>query len=185
MAKRILRDHGITVFSFIRELAGVRCGDVNHSKALENTNSYKRMRCDYDPFYQEIYEKRRITSDMRFLEKMKVFAEIEDEIDGIRAKTPAFVPDEIIEKYGVHPVVNCPDVDCAEEMLLAANMITATGDSSGGVVEVIAHGMPAGLGEPVFYKLDAELGRMLGIGAESLLYPAARWFPLRWSGAGR
>lgn len=165
VAKRILRDHGITVFSFIRELAGVRCSDFNHSKALENTDSYKRMRCDYDPFYQEIYVKERITPDMRFLEKMKIFAEIENEIDGIRAKTPAFVPDEITEKYGVHPVVNCPDIDCAEEMLKAANRITATGDSSGGVVEVVALGVPVGLGEPVFCKLDAELGRMLGIGA--------------------
>jgi len=50
-------------------------------------------------------------------------------------------------------------------MLAAANRITATGDSSGGVVEVVALGVPAGLGEPVFKKLDAELGRMLGIGA--------------------
>jgi chorismate synthase len=33
------------------------------------------------------------------------------------------------------------------------------------VVEVIALGVPTGLGEPVFEKLDAELGRMLGIGA--------------------
>ncbi len=32
-------------------------------------------------------------------------------------------------------------------------------------VEVVATGVPAGLGEPVFHKLDAELGRMLGIGA--------------------
>ena len=30
---------------------------------------------------------------------------------------------------------------------------------------MIATGVPTGLGEPVFYKLDAELGRMLGIGA--------------------
>ncbi|MCY2926347.1 MAG: chorismate synthase, partial [Planctomycetota bacterium] len=41
----------------------------------------------------------------------------------------------------------------------------ATGDSTGGVVEVVALGVPVGLGEPVFGKLDAELGRMLGIGA--------------------
>ena len=50
-------------------------------------------------------------------------------------------------------------------MLKAAGAITASGDSSGGVVEVIATGLPVGLGEPVFDKLDAELGRMLGIGA--------------------
>ena len=45
------------------------------------------------------------------------------------------------------------------------NRISATGDSSGGVVQVVALGAPAGMGEPMFRKLDAELGRMLGIGA--------------------
>ena len=39
------------------------------------------------------------------------------------------------------------------------------GDSSGGVVEIVALGMPAGAGEPVFYKLDGELGRLMSIGA--------------------
>jgi len=43
--------------------------------------------------------------------------------------------------------------------------ICEDGDSSGGVVEVVATGVPAGLGEPVFRKLDGELGRMLSIGA--------------------
>jgi chorismate synthase len=50
-------------------------------------------------------------------------------------------------------------------MVDACNKISATGDSVGGVVEVVVTGVPAGLGEPVFYKLDAELGRMCGIGA--------------------
>jgi chorismate synthase len=62
-------------------------------------------------------------------------------------------------------VLNCPDIDAANAMVEACNKITKTGDSSGGVVEVIVTGVPAGLGEPVFCKLDAELGRMLGIGA--------------------
>ncbi|MGE5297443.1 MAG: chorismate synthase, partial [Solirubrobacterales bacterium] len=43
--------------------------------------------------------------------------------------------------------------------------ICQQGDSAGGLVEVIVLGAPVGLGEPVFAKLDAELGRMLGIGA--------------------
>jgi chorismate synthase len=71
----------------------------------------------------------------------------------------------IRDKYGVHHVINCPDPGAAQAMLESANRITATGDSSGGVVEVVATGVPVGLGEPVFSKLDAELGRMLGIGA--------------------
>jgi len=50
-------------------------------------------------------------------------------------------------------------------MVDACNRIAATGDSVGGTVEVVVTGVPAGLGEPVFYKLDGELGKMLGIGA--------------------
>ena len=64
----------------------------------------------------------------------------------------------------------CPiAVIAGQAMVDACNKISATGDSAGGVVEVVATGVPAGLGEPVFYKLDAELGKMLGIGAVSRL----------------
>jgi chorismate synthase len=123
------------------------------------------MRCDYDPFYQEVYVKGRVTMQMRYLEKMRIFAEIENEIDAIRDKAPEMVSKYIREKYKVHHIVNCPDIDVAQEMVDAVNRISATGDSAGGVVEVVATGIPVGLGEPVFDKLDAELGRMLGIGA--------------------
>jgi chorismate synthase len=43
--------------------------------------------------------------------------------------------------------------------------IMREGDSSGGIVEVVVTGMPAGVGEPVFNKLDGELGRMMSIAA--------------------
>jgi chorismate synthase len=165
VAKTILKKCGIDVFAYIKEIAGVRCPDLPHEKALDCTDSYKKMRRDLDPFYQEIYIKNRITMEMRFLEKARVLAQVEKEIDAIRAKAPHPAPDEIRDRYGVHPVVNCPDIGAAEEMVAACNKISATGDSAGGVVEVIATGVPTGLGEPVFYKLDAELGRMLGIGA--------------------
>lgn len=123
------------------------------------------MRKDLDPFYQEIYVKGRITPDTRFLEKAKVFAEIEQHIDQIRTKAPKISEKEIAKKYNVHPVLNSPDAEAAKSMVEAANKINAAGDSSGGIVEVIVTGLPVGLGEPVFFKLDAELGRMLGIGA--------------------
>jgi len=96
---------------------------------------------------------------------MRILAEIETEIDQIRSKAPRLEPQAIHEKYGVHHILNCPDIAAAQAMLEAASRISATGDSSGGVVEVVALGVPTGLGEPVFAKLDAELGRMLGIGA--------------------
>ncbi|MDD5326428.1 MAG: chorismate synthase [Phycisphaerae bacterium] len=165
VAKKILKKCGIEICSYVKELASVRCPDVAHDKALEYSERYKKMRCDFDPFYQQVYVNGRVTMEMRFLEKMKVLAEIEQEIDAIRSKAPKMKADAIRDKYGVHPVLNCPDIDAAEEMVKACNKITKTGDSSGGVVEVVVTGVPAGLGEPVFYKLDAELGRMLGIGA--------------------
>jgi len=165
VAKKVLKKCGIEVFSYIRELASVRCGDVDHAQAFEYTNRYKKMRQDLDPFYQEIYVNGRITMDMRFLEKTKVLTEVERQIEDIRAKAPKIVPAEIRDKYGVHAIVNCPDIDAAEAMVEAAGRITKAGDSSGGVVEIVVTGVPTGLGEPVFCKLDGELGRMLGIGA--------------------
>jgi len=165
VAKKILKMCGIDVFSYVREIAGVRCDAPDASEALAYTDAYKRMRCDYDPFYQEVYVNGRITPEMRFLEKAGILAEIEKEIEPIRGKAPKVDADAIREKYGVHHIVNCPDLTAADEMVEACNKISATGDSAGGVVEVVATGLPVGLGEPVFNKLDAELGRMLGIGA--------------------
>jgi len=165
VAKKVLKKCGIDVFAYAKEIAGVRCDDVPHNKALKYTNDYKKMRRDLDPFYQEIYVKGRITMDMRFLQKTATLAEIENEIDAIRDKAPKISPEQVQEKYNVHHVVNCPDIDTAQEMVDACNRISATGDSAGGVVEVVVTGVPIGLGEPVFCKLDAELGRMLGIGA--------------------
>lgn len=165
VAKKILNCCGIRVFSYIKELAGVQGSTIAHEAAFAYTEAYKRMRHDTDPFYQELYVKGRLDMDMRFIEKVRIFAEIEQEIDQIREKTPRFSEEEILSKYGVHAVINCPDLSAAEEMMVAAKRITATGDSSGGLIEVIALGVPPGLGEPVFDKLDAEFGRMLGIGA--------------------
>ncbi|MBN1489744.1 MAG: chorismate synthase [Phycisphaerae bacterium] len=165
VAKKILALCGIRVYSFIKELAGVRSDDVAHEKALDYTNRYKQMRHDLDPFYQRVYVQNRITPEMRFLEKARILAEIEGEIDDIRAMAPRMTHDEIGKRYGVHAVVNCPDVKAADAMVDAANAVTRTGDSTGGIVEVVALGAPTGLGEPVFSKLDAELGRMMGIGA--------------------
>ena len=165
VAKKVLKKCGIEVFSYVKELASIRCPDVTADRAAKYTREYKKMRRDLDPFYQEIYVKNRITPDMRFLEKIKILAEIEKEIDSIRAKAPKLTPAAVHDKYGVHPILNCPDLDAAQTMVDECNRIAATGDSAGGVVEAVVTGVPTGLGEPVFYKLDAELGRMLGIGA--------------------
>jgi len=165
VAKKVLKQFGIEVFSFVKELAGVECPEVDSDMILKYCDEYKRMRCDYDAFYQELYIKKRLHPEMRFLEKMRVLTQIENEIDDIRSKTPEYIPEEIIEKYGVHHIINCPNIEVSNEMIESCRKISATGDSAGGIVEVRVKGVPAGLGEPVFHKLDAELGAMLGIGA--------------------
>ncbi len=165
VAKRVLSKLGIKVFAYVKELAGVACPEQDCSTALASSENYKRMRCDYDPFYQEVYVKGRIKNEMRFLEKTAVMAQIEQEIDKIRDTQKPMRAKEIREKYGVHHILNCPDVSAAEEMVKACTKISDGGDSAGGIVEVLVSGVPAGLGEPVFDKLDAELGKMLGIGA--------------------
>jgi len=60
----------------------------------------------------------------------------------------------------------CPDKEAAARMEELINTIWKKGDSLGGVVEIRATGCPAGLGEPVFDKLDAALAQaLMSIGA--------------------
>jgi chorismate synthase len=62
--------------------------------------------------------------------------------------------------------VRCPDLAAAEKMMVRLDGVRAEGDSLGGVVVIIAEGVPAGLGEPVFDKLDGDLARgLMSIGA--------------------
>jgi chorismate synthase len=65
-----------------------------------------------------------------------------------------------------HNMFLCPDSNAAEKMALLVDTIKNQGDSLGGVVEIVASGVPAGLGNPVFEKLDAELAKaVMSIGA--------------------
>ena len=56
-------------------------------------------------------------------------------------------------------IVRCPDPDIAERMIERIDEARKAGDTLGGVVEAVARNVPPGLGEPVFDKLEAELGR--------------------------
>lgn len=62
--------------------------------------------------------------------------------------------------------VRCPDTTVAKHMIARIEEIKNLGDSIGGAVQCVITGVPAGLGEPVFDKLHAELGKaMLSINA--------------------
>ncbi len=67
-------------------------------------------------------------------------------------------------------ITRCPDADAAERMIAAIEQARRDGDSLGGIVEVVARSVPAGLGEPVFDKLTADFAKAL------MSIPAARGF---------
>ncbi len=57
--------------------------------------------------------------------------------------------------------VRCPDLEKAAEMIALIDAVRKDRDSIGGICEMVAVGVPPGLGEPVFDKLKADLGKAL------------------------
>ncbi len=88
--------------------------------------------------------------------------EVEAKID------PASVTLEAVESS----LVRCPEASASAEMIDRIDAARARGDSLGGVVECVARGVPPGLGEPVFDKLEADLA----LGLMSL--PASKGFAI-------
>lgn len=68
--------------------------------------------------------------------------------------------------------VRCPHLEAAEKMFLAIDAARRDQDSVGGTICCVARGVPAGLGEPVFSKLEAELARAM------LSLPAVKGFEI-------
>jgi chorismate synthase len=94
--------------------------------------------------------------------------DLEVEID------PASVSREGVESN----IVRCPDAAAATRMIALIDEARKAGDSLGGVVEAVARGVPVGLGEPVFDKLDADLAKAM------LSLPAAKGFEIGSGFAG-
>jgi chorismate synthase len=67
-------------------------------------------------------------------------------------------------------IVRCPDAAVAEKMLARIDEIRKSGNSIGGVVTCVARNVPAGLGAPVFDKLEADLAKAC------MSIPAAKGF---------
>lgn len=72
----------------------------------------------------------------------------------------------------------CPDADAAARMTEAIDTARKNGDSLGGVVTFVARNVPAGLGVPVFDKIDADLAKAM------LSIPAAKGFEIGSGFAG-
>ncbi len=94
-----------------------------------------------------------IAKKLLALKKIKVFAYTKQ------------IGELVAKKFDVKEIekniVRCPDKKVAAQMVDAIMKVRKQGDSLGGVIEVIAQGVPAGLGEPVFDRLDAELAKAL------------------------
>lgn len=69
-------------------------------------------------------------------------------------------------------IVRCPDAASAQKMISLIEQMRGEGDSVGGIVEGIARGVPVGWGEPVFDRLEADLGKAM------LSLPASKGFEI-------
>ncbi len=77
--------------------------------------------------------------------------------------SPADVTLEQVEKLpdGSANIIRCPDVEAAQKMISLVEQVRKQQDSIGGAAEIVTTGLPAGLGEPVFDKLKADLAKAL------------------------
>lgn len=74
--------------------------------------------------------------------------------------------------------VRCPHPETARRMIERIKEVRADGDSIGGVIRTVVHPMPAGLGEPVFDRLEADLAKAM------LSIPATKGFEIGSGFAG-
>ena len=85
------------------------------------------------------------------------FSTFVDQVGSIRLESNQFYELNEIESNPVR----CPDKNAAQEMENLIRDIRKEGDTIGGAVRCIVEGVPVGLGEPVFDKLNAELGKAI------------------------
>jgi chorismate synthase len=103
VAKKMLSRQGIRVVAYTKEMAGIRCPDMDFEDIIANVESN---------------------------------------------------------------MARCPDPEAAEKMIERTMEVKRQGDTVGGIVEVIARGVPAGVGEPVFDKVTAEIAKgLMSIGS--------------------
>ena len=99
----------------------------------------------------------------QILNKLGVqFSTYVKQIGGIELSSNVFFKQDAIEAS----LLRCPDPSISEQMESAILECKAEGDTLGGIIQCVIVGVPAGLGEPVFDKLHADLGKaMLSINA--------------------
>jgi chorismate synthase len=81
-------------------------------------------------------------------------------------------PESVKSKAIESNIVRCPDAAAAEQMIELIESMRKAGDSVGGIVEGVARGVPAGWGEPVFDRLEADLAKAM------MSLPASKGFDI-------
>lgn len=99
-------------------------------------------------------------------------------VKSVRDLTACVDPDTVTRDRIESNIVRCPDSDIAGRMIGRIEQARKDGDSLGGVVEAVARNVPPGLGEPVFDKLEADLGKAI------LSLPACKGFEIGSGFAG-
>jgi chorismate synthase len=79
-------------------------------------------------------------------------------------------PEKVKAKDIESNIVRCPDGAAASRMIRLVERMRRAGDTVGGIVEGVARGVPAGWGEPVFDRLEADLAKAM------LSLPASKGF---------
>ena len=87
-------------------------------------------------------------------------------------------PDQVTLEAIESNMVRCPDGKAAEQMLQVIEKARNAGDTVGGIIAGVARGVPAGWGEPVFDRLEADLGKAM------LSLPASKGFEVGSGFAG-
>jgi chorismate synthase len=96
-------------------------------------------------------------------------------VQGIEARVD---PETVKQKQVESNMVRCPDEAAAGRMIRLIEKMRREGDSVGGVIECVGRGVPAGWGEPVFDRLEADLGKGM------LSLPASKGFEVGSGFAG-
>jgi chorismate synthase len=99
-------------------------------------------------------------------------------VQQVHTVTAAVDPETVTREAVESTIVRCPDAAAAERMIAAIDEARRRQDSVGGVVECVARGVPPGLGEPVFDKLEADLAKAV------MSLPASKGFEIGSGFAG-
>jgi chorismate synthase len=108
----------------------------------------------------------------KVLESLAPGLQIVAYVKQVQALEATVEPETVTREAVEANIIRCPEAAMAERMIALVDGARKAGDSLGGVVEAAARGVPAGWGDPVFDKLDADLAKAM------LSLPAAKGFEI-------